>query len=67
MVPEELSVLGDGAEWVWSVLDVVTKAFRRVVDQVGEAPLGALGWEDDLPAASRGLEGPHPVEAPLLH
>jgi hypothetical protein len=49
MVPEELSVLGDGAEWVWSV-DVVTKAFRRVVDQVGEAPLGALGWEENRAA-----------------
>jgi hypothetical protein len=48
-VPEELSVLGDSAEWVWSV-DVVTNAFRRVVDQVCKAPLGALGWAEDRAA-----------------
>jgi hypothetical protein len=31
-------------------VDVVTNAFRRVVDQLGEAPLGALGWEEDRAA-----------------
>ena len=34
----------------YASVDVVTKAFRRVVDQVGEAPLGALGWEEDRAA-----------------
>jgi glycosyltransferase involved in cell wall biosynthesis len=30
--------------------DVVTKAFRRAVDQLREAPLGALGWGEDRAA-----------------
>jgi len=34
----------------YASIDVVTKAFRRVVDQVGEAPLGALGWQEDRAA-----------------
>ena len=34
----------------YASVDVVTKAFRRVVDQVGEAPLGALGWQEDRAA-----------------
>ena len=31
-------------------IDVVTEAFRRAVDRLGEAPLGALGWQEDRAA-----------------
>ncbi len=34
----------------YASVDVVTEAFRHAVDQLGEAPLGALGWEEDLAA-----------------
>jgi glycosyltransferase involved in cell wall biosynthesis len=31
----------------YASVDVVTEAFRRVVDRLREAPLGRLGWEED--------------------
>jgi glycosyltransferase involved in cell wall biosynthesis len=31
-------------------IDVVTEAFRRVIDHLVEAPLGALGWQEDRAA-----------------
>jgi hypothetical protein len=34
----------------YASVDVVTNAFRRVVDQVSKAPLGALGWAEDRAA-----------------
>ena len=34
----------------YASVNVLTNAFRRVVDQLGEVPLGALGWEDNRAA-----------------
>jgi hypothetical protein len=29
---------------------MATKAFRRAVDQLGNAPIGALNWDDEFAA-----------------
>jgi glycosyltransferase involved in cell wall biosynthesis len=34
----------------YASIDVATEAFRRAVNQLGEARLGALGWDDGLAA-----------------
>jgi glycosyltransferase involved in cell wall biosynthesis len=41
---------GQGRIKSYASVDVVTQTFRRALDHLSEAPLGALGWEEDCAA-----------------